>query len=63
MIYSYVGTEELVKESLSCMCFCDFLLENQIPDHMTLCRFRNEIVAKKAYKRLLKKINKELEKH
>ncbi|XOD67640.1 MAG: hypothetical protein ACMUEL_06865 [Flavobacteriales bacterium Tduv] len=32
-------------------------------DHTTLCRVRNEIVAKKAYKRLLKKINKELETH
>ncbi|XOD66895.1 MAG: hypothetical protein ACMUEL_02375 [Flavobacteriales bacterium Tduv] len=29
----------------------------------SLCRFHNEIVAKKAYNRLLKKINKELEKH
>ncbi|XOD67193.1 MAG: hypothetical protein ACMUEL_04235 [Flavobacteriales bacterium Tduv] len=38
-------------------------MEDQIPDHMTLCRFRNEIVVKKIYKRLLKKINKELEKH
>ncbi|XOD68275.1 MAG: hypothetical protein ACMUEL_08485 [Flavobacteriales bacterium Tduv] len=38
-------------------------MENQIPYHTILCRFRNEIVAKKAYKRLLKKINKELEKH
>ncbi|XOD67481.1 MAG: hypothetical protein ACMUEL_05925 [Flavobacteriales bacterium Tduv] len=38
-------------------------MEDQIPDHTILCRFRNEIVAKKAYEHLLKKINKELEKH
>ncbi|XOD68153.1 MAG: transposase [Flavobacteriales bacterium Tduv] len=44
---SEVGTEELVKESLSCMRFCGFRLEDQIPDHKTLCRFRNEIVAKR----------------
>ncbi|XOD67229.1 MAG: transposase [Flavobacteriales bacterium Tduv] len=48
---------------MSCMRFCVFRLDNQIPDHTTLCIFRNEIVAKKAYERLLKKINKELEKH
>ncbi|XOD67146.1 MAG: hypothetical protein ACMUEL_03900 [Flavobacteriales bacterium Tduv] len=29
----------------------------------SLCRFRNKIVAKKAYESLLKNINKELEKH
>ncbi|XOD68160.1 MAG: transposase [Flavobacteriales bacterium Tduv] len=45
------------------MSFCGFQLEEQITDHMTLCRVRNEIVAKKVYERLLKKINKELEKH
>ncbi|XOD67985.1 MAG: transposase [Flavobacteriales bacterium Tduv] len=60
---SDVGTEELVEEFLSCMRFCGFRLEDQIPDHTTLCRFRNEIVAKKVYEQLLKKINKELEKH
>ncbi|XOD67218.1 MAG: transposase [Flavobacteriales bacterium Tduv] len=63
MISVNVGTEELVEESLSCMRFCDFRLEDQIPYHTTLCRFSNEIVAKKVYDRLLKKINKELEKH
>ncbi|XOD67280.1 MAG: transposase [Flavobacteriales bacterium Tduv] len=46
---SDVATEELVKEYLMFMRFCGFLLKDQIPDHTTLCRFRNEIVAKKAY--------------
>ncbi|XOD68206.1 MAG: transposase [Flavobacteriales bacterium Tduv] len=59
---SDVGTEELVKESFSCMSFCGFRLEDQIPNHTTLCRVRNEIVEKKAYERLLKKINKALDK-
>ncbi|XOD67916.1 MAG: transposase [Flavobacteriales bacterium Tduv] len=59
---SDVGTEKLVKETLNCLRFCGFRLENQIPYHTTLCRSRNEIVAKKAHERLLKKINKELEK-
>ncbi|XOD66778.1 MAG: transposase [Flavobacteriales bacterium Tduv] len=60
---SDVGTEELVKESLRCMRFCGFRLEDKIPDHTTLCKFRNEIVVKKTYEILLKKINKELERH
>ncbi|XOD66728.1 MAG: hypothetical protein ACMUEL_01390 [Flavobacteriales bacterium Tduv] len=38
-----------MKESLSCMLFSGFRLENQIPNYTDLCIFRNEIVAKKAY--------------
>ncbi|XOD67304.1 MAG: hypothetical protein ACMUEL_04890 [Flavobacteriales bacterium Tduv] len=38
-------------------------MEDKIQYYMTLCRFCNEIVAKKAYELLLKKINKELEKN
>ncbi|XOD67772.1 MAG: hypothetical protein ACMUEL_07670 [Flavobacteriales bacterium Tduv] len=30
-------------------------MEEQILDHTTLCRFRNEIVVKKAYEILMKK--------
>ncbi|XOD67878.1 MAG: hypothetical protein ACMUEL_08300 [Flavobacteriales bacterium Tduv] len=38
-------------------------MEDQILYYTTLYGFFNEIVAKKAYKSLLKKISKELEKH
>ncbi|XOD67341.1 MAG: transposase [Flavobacteriales bacterium Tduv] len=62
-VISDVGTKELVKEASNCMRFCGFRLEDYIPDHTTLCRFRNEIVAKKEYEILLKRINKELGKH
>ncbi|XOD66494.1 MAG: transposase [Flavobacteriales bacterium Tduv] len=48
-----IGTEELVKESLSCTSFCVFRLEGQTQYHTTLCRFRNEVIAKKAYKSLV----------
>ncbi|XOD66542.1 MAG: transposase [Flavobacteriales bacterium Tduv] len=37
-----------MKEPLNRMHFCGFRLEDQILNHTTLCRFRNEIVAKKA---------------
>ncbi|XOD67533.1 MAG: transposase [Flavobacteriales bacterium Tduv] len=47
---SDVGTEELVKDSIGCVRFFGFLLEDQIPDHTTLYRFRNEIVDKKYMK-------------
>ncbi|XOD68172.1 MAG: transposase [Flavobacteriales bacterium Tduv] len=60
---SDVRTEELVKNSLSCMSFYGFRLEDKYPYHTTLYKFHNKIVAKKAYECLLKKINKELEKH
>ncbi|XOD67061.1 MAG: transposase [Flavobacteriales bacterium Tduv] len=46
-VLSDVGTEKLVKESIGCMRFCGFRLEDQIPDHTTLCKFRNEVVAKR----------------
>ncbi|XOD66726.1 MAG: hypothetical protein ACMUEL_01380 [Flavobacteriales bacterium Tduv] len=36
-----------MKESLSCMSFSDFRLENQIPYYTDLCIFRNEIVKKR----------------
>ncbi|XOD67898.1 MAG: transposase [Flavobacteriales bacterium Tduv] len=48
---------------MSFMHFCGFQLKDQIPDHTTLYRFRNEIVVKKECELLLKEINKELEKH
>ncbi|XOD68280.1 MAG: transposase [Flavobacteriales bacterium Tduv] len=44
---SNVETEKLVKESLSYIRSYLFRLENQIPDHTTLCIIRNEIVAKR----------------
>ncbi|XOD67064.1 MAG: transposase [Flavobacteriales bacterium Tduv] len=51
-----------MKEALIYIRFCGFRLENQIPDHTTLCRFCNEIVAKKAYEILLKNMNKVIRK-
>ncbi|XOD66787.1 MAG: hypothetical protein ACMUEL_01750 [Flavobacteriales bacterium Tduv] len=44
------------------MCFFCFRLENKNPNIYTaLFRFRNEIVAKKVYGLLVRKINKEQE--
>lgn len=52
--------EEMVNENLSAMMFCGLHLEDDVPDHSTLSRFRKEIVSKKAHDRLLRKINNQL---
>ncbi|XOD67401.1 MAG: hypothetical protein ACMUEL_05445 [Flavobacteriales bacterium Tduv] len=44
---SIYKNKKLVKESLSCVRFFGFRLENQIPYHTNLCKVRNKIVAKK----------------
>ncbi|XOD67765.1 MAG: transposase [Flavobacteriales bacterium Tduv] len=44
---SDVGHGRIGKKALCCIRFFGFRLEDQISDHTTLCRFRNEIVAKK----------------
>ena len=60
---SDVQTEEMVNENLSMMKFCDLALEDPVPDHSTLSRFRKELTEKKSYDRLLLKINRQLTKH
>jgi IS5 family transposase len=54
------GVEDLVNDSLGAMRFCGLELEDDVPDHSTVCRFRNELVSKKAHERLLRKINQQL---
>ena len=60
---SDVQTEESCNDSLSVMKFCGLALEDHVPDHSTLSRFRTELTQKKAYDRLLRKINQQLDKH
>ncbi len=60
---SDVQIEEMTNDSLSVMKFCGLNLEDPVPDHSTLSRFRKELSDKKAYNRLLRKINQQLAKH
>jgi IS5 family transposase len=60
---SDVQTEAMVNDSLSAMRFCDLSIEDSVPDHSTLSRFRTELTQKKAYDRLLRKINAQLNGH
>jgi len=55
--------EESVNDSLSMMRFCDLNIEDSVPDHSVLSRFRSELTTKKAFDRLLKKINRQLVTH
>ena len=60
---SDVQTEAMVDDSLSAMRFCDLSIEDSVPDHSTLSRFRTELTQKKAYDRMLRKINSQLSSH
>jgi len=54
------GVEDLVNDSLGALRFCGLTLEDDVPDHSTVSRFRSELVRKKAHDRLLRKINDQL---
>lgn len=56
-------TELMVNDSLSAMRFCGLELEDAVPDHSTLSRFRTELTDKQAMDKLLQAINKQLEAH
>lgn len=56
-------TETLVNDSLSAMKFCGLALEDQVPDHSTLSRFRSELTGKGVIDKLLVTFNKQLEQH
>lgn len=53
--------EDMVNDSLSAMRFCGLALEDSVPDHSTLSRFRSDLTHKRAFDRLLRKINAQLE--
>jgi len=55
------GVEDMVNDNLSAMRFCGLQIEDDVPDHSVLSRFRTELTVKKAFDRLLRKFNKQLE--
>lgn len=56
------GLEAAVTDRLSFLRFTGFSFESSIPDETTICRFRNELIRKGLYKKLLVRINEQLEK-
>lgn len=53
--------EEKVNDSLSFMKFVGLTLEDDVPDHSVLSRFRTELTPKGAYEKLMEHINGQLE--
>ena len=53
-------TEEMVCENLSASKFCGLEVEDGVPDHSVLSRFRNELTEKRAFDRVFNKVNQQL---
>lgn len=60
---SDVKTEHYVNDSLSAMRFCDLDLEDAVPDHSTLSRFRTALTQSKGIDEVLAAFNRQLEGH
>jgi IS5 family transposase len=60
---SDVKTENYVSDTLSATRFCGLGLEDPVPDHSTLSRFRTELTRNKGMDKLLQAFNRQLEKH
>ena len=54
-------TESMVNDSLSAMKFCDLTIEDDVPAHSTLSRFKKELRDKGALDAIMTKFEKQLE--
>ncbi len=54
------GIEEQVNDTLSLMRFCGLQLEDEVPDHSVVCRFRKALNHSGAWEVLLQQINSQL---
>jgi transposase, IS5 family len=55
------GAEEALKDRISFIRFTGFSLSSSLPDHSTICRFRNALLELKLYDALFTEINRQLE--
>jgi transposase, IS5 family len=55
------GLEEAVKDRISFIRFSGFSLASTLPDHSTICRFRNTLLALRLYDLLFEEINCQIE--
>ncbi len=55
------GMEEALYDRSSFIFFSGFSLISSLPDHSTICRFRNNLLELNLYKKLLDEINRQLE--
>ncbi len=56
-------TESMVNDSISAMKFCNLKIEDDIPGHGTLSRFKRELTDQKAYSKIMGKIDQQLSEH
>ena len=56
-------TESMVNDSISAMKFCNLKIEDDIPGHGTLSRFRRKLTDQKAYSKIMEKIDQQLSEH
>ena len=56
-------TESMVNDSLSAMKFCGLTIEDSVPGHSTLSRFKKELKDKNAYDPILQKFLEQLSAH
>jgi IS5 family transposase len=57
---SDIQTESMVNDSLSAIKFCDLTIEDSVPGHSTLSRFKKELIDKNANDKILDIINSQL---
>ena len=57
---SDVETEELIKDNIGFTAFCGLEMEDAVPDHRTLSRFRSELKAKNLYQKIMDEVNRQL---
>ena len=55
------GLEEALNDRISFIRFSGFSLVSSLPDHSTICRFRNALLELNLYERLFEEINRQLE--
>ena len=57
------GVEDMINDSISANEFCGLKIEDTVPDHSTLSRFRKELTELDLMDKLLNKINRQLKRH
>lgn len=55
------GLEEAVNDRISFIRFSGFSVSSTLPDHSTICRFRNALLEHNLFERLFEEINRQLE--
>jgi IS5 family transposase len=55
------AAEEALKDRISFIRFSGFSLESSLPDHSTICRFRNTLLEINLYEALFAEVNQQLE--